>query len=424
MLTRRMLLPLLSAAAVGCSPSKSSAPPATEDGGTPTDGGGGVTPVPPADGDNGGGVREETPPVLVVVFQRFAADWINMLVPAGDSAYAGLRPSLRINNPLALDGFFGLHPSLTDLQTLYNAGDLAFVCATGWIPTDSRDRSHFYAQSLAESGARSGVSGGWLGRFLNRDTLYNEDLWAAIAAEKSVPSSLQGFQNAIAISNFAEYTHGSVAGDAVTALLGAFAQSVGEPADTLLRLAESVSAVSAEPPPVSDVAYPATTLGNGLKLAAQAIRAGFAPRVITVTSDDDWDTHVNQSSRHEQSLPKFAGALSAFHQDLGDQMDHVVVVTMTEFGRKARENLGGTDHGTASSMLVMGRSIAGGKVYGQWPGLSDDALYQGEDLEPTTDYRSVLGEILSQHMGMTDASIEQVFPGGYAARSNWRQFFR
>ncbi|MGH6754447.1 MAG: DUF1501 domain-containing protein, partial [Solimonas sp.] len=190
-----------------------------------------------------------------------------------------------------------------------------------------------------------------------------------------------------------------------------------------LRLAQAMRDIENEPPAASTQPYPATTLGNGLKLAAEAIRGGYAPRVVTVTSDDDWDTHVSQASRHAQSLPRFAGALRAFHEDLGDLMDQVVLVTMTEFGRKARENFSGTDHGTASSMLVMGKRIAGAQVYGQWPGLNDSALYQGEDLEPTTDFRAVLGEILVQHIGLTEAELEATFPGGYARRSGWRNFF-
>jgi len=366
---------------------------------------------------------DDVPSTLVVVFQRFAADWINLLVPAGDPAYAGLRPNLKITNPLPLDGYFGLHPKLTDLKTLYDSGDLGFVTATGWIPTDSRDRSHFYAQTLAESGARSGVSDGWLGRVMQRDA-YNDGLFAALAAESSVPVSLQGFGNSIALRNFADYNHGSVMGDDATALIEALAESAGEPGTTVLQLARSMRALVATPPPASTVTYPTTNLGNGLMVAAQAIRGGLAPRVITVTSDDDWDTHVTQAQRHDTSLPQFAAALKAFHDDLGPLMDQVTLVTMTEFGRKARENFGGTDHGTGSSMLVMGKRVIGGRVHGQWPGLHASALYQGEDLEPTTDFRSVLGEILVRHLGAPEASLEQIFPGGYAAPERWRQFMR
>ena len=410
-ISRRLLLPLIAAATTaacgGASPDGSSNP-------NNPDNGGGVTPPP------GKGTAE--PGTLVVVFQRFAADWINMLVPAGDSAYAGLRPNLAVANPLALDGYFGLNPALSDLQYLYQTGDLGFVTATGWVPTDSRDRSHFYAQSLAESGARSGVSGGWLGRVMTRDAGYNEALWSAIAAETSVPASLQGFANAVAVRDFADFNHGSIAGASATTLLETLSTIAGDPGFTTLRLAQAMSTLADEPPTVSAVAYPTTTLGQGLKVAAQAIRAGYAPRVITVTSDDDWDTHVNQASRHAASLPRFAGALRAFHEDLGDLMENVTLVTMTEFGRKARENFGGTDHGTASSMIVMGKRVAGAQVYGQWPGLNASALYQGEDLEPTTDFRSVLGELLVQHSGLSESLLDEIFPGGYAQRQNWRNF--
>jgi uncharacterized protein (DUF1501 family) len=357
------------------------------------------------------------------VFQRFAADWINMLVPAGDSAYGPLRPNLRIDNPLPLDGYFGLHPALGDLRTLYETGDLAFVAATGWIPKDHRDRSHFYAQTIAESGARAGVSDGWLGRVMQRDP-HNEGLFAALAAESSVPVSLQGFGNAIALRSFADYNHGSVMGDAATALIETMAIAAGDPGNTVLRLAQSMRTLVASPPPASAIAYPATTLGNGLMIAAQAIRGGLAPRIVTVTSDDDWDTHVTQAQRHEASLPNFAGAIRAFHEDLGELMNNVTLVTMTEFGRKARENFGGTDHGTGSSMLVMGKRVAGKQVYGQWPGLHDSALFEGEDLEPTTDYRSVLAELLVRHLGAPEADMDAIFPGGFGRSNHWRNFSR
>lgn len=358
---------------------------------------------------------------LVVVFQRFAADWINMLVPYGDPDYAVIRPGLKVTNPVVLDNFFGLNPGLNALKRLYDANRLGFVTATGWVPLDSRDRSHFYAQTLAEAGARAGVIGGWLGRAMTR-TPANSNVWNAIAAENTVPASLQGYPGAIAVRDFADLDHGSTMGIAATALIEAVAELAGPPGDTTRRLAQGMRALNETPPPAPTVSYPVTALGNGLRVAAQAIRAGMSPRVVTVNSEDDWDTHVTQAARHAVSLPNFANALTAFHDDLGTLMDNVTVVTMTEFGRKAKENFGGTDHGTASSMLVMGGRVAGGRVYGRWPGLSASALFQGEDLEPTTDFRAVLGEILVKRLGVSLSDIEQVFPGGYASQANWRQF--
>lgn len=400
MMNRRLLLPFLAAATAACeSPSEPTAAPA----------------------DSKDTLNATPDKTLVVVFQRFAADWINMLIPAGDPNYATLRPNIHIDSPLPLHSFYGLHPALAPLQPLYDAGSLGFVTATGWIPTDSRDRSHFFAQTIAESGARSGTRDGWLGRVMQRDPV-EAGLWAALAAERSVPISLQGYPEAIALADIATYTHGSVMAGQATALMEELAATAGAPGSTVLRLARSMRDIEANPPPASDASYPATTLGNGLKVAAQAIKAGLGPRVVTVTSDDDWDTHVNQLSRHEASLPNFAGALRAFHDDLGSAMSKVTLATMTEFGRKARENLSGTDHGTASSMLVMGGGVRGGQIYGQWPGLTASDLYQGEDLEPTTDFRSVLGEILGHHLGADPAALEQIFPGGYAQPTHWRGF--
>lgn len=158
MLDRRMLLPLLGSLTTACQGGKSAAQ---------------ASP----DGLPGPGASTVSDATLVVVFQRFAANWINMLIPAGDEAYARQRPNLRIPNPLPIDPYFVLHPALSPLEGIYASGHLAFVTATGWIPTDSRDRCHFFAQTIAESGARSGVHDGWLGRVMQRDA-YNGGLWA------------------------------------------------------------------------------------------------------------------------------------------------------------------------------------------------------------------------------------------------------
>lgn len=358
---------------------------------------------------------------LVVVFQRFAADWINMLVPYGDPDYAKLRPNLKVTSPVALDGYFGLNPGLSTLKPLWDSGKLGFVTATGWIPREARDRSHFFAQSIAEAGARSGVYEGWLGRVMQRES-GAPGTWAALAAENSIPASFQGYPGTIAVRDFAAYTHGSVMGDDATTLVETLAEFAGDPGLQTRKLASSMQELKSNPPPKSAITYPATSLGQGLQTAAQAIRGGLAPRFISVTSDDDWDTHVSQANRHATSLPKFAGALKAFADDLGPLLDQVTLVTMTEFGRKAKENLGGTDHGTASSMLVMGGGVIGGRVHGRWPGLAADKLFDGEDLEPTTDFRSVLSELLARRMGVNEALLEEIFPGGYAGSANWRGF--
>ncbi|MEC9408107.1 MAG: DUF1501 domain-containing protein [Pseudomonadota bacterium] len=355
---------------------------------------------------------------VVVVFQRFAADWINLLVPAGDPDYARLRSNVRIDDPLPLDGFFGLHPALAPLLPLYQSGSLGFVTATGWVPEALRDRSHFQAQQLAEAGGATGVDGGWLGRGMNA-LGPQAKLWAGLAAESSAPVSLEGYNGTIALQDFSSYDHGSVAGVEATALIESLAEVAGPRGQALRSLAASMQAIQADPPASSAVVYPNTNLGRGLRTAAEAIRHGLAPQVITVTSDDDWDTHVNQLSRHEASLPNVASALRSFHDDLGEQMADVTLVTLTEFGRKAIENFSGTDHGTAFSMLLMGGRVNGGQVLGQWPGLAQAQLFQNEDLMPTTDFRSVLGEVWGRHCQADDATLERVLPGGYATRANW-----
>lgn len=363
---------------------------------------------------------------LVVVFQRFAPDWVNMLVPAGDPAYGPARPTLAVKNPLVLDRFFGLNPLLSPLKTIYDEGDLAFVAATGWVDTPLYDRSHFYAQQIAESGAASGVAGGWLARFLAADRYSDAGLWRALAVEKAMPTSLQGSAAAMVVPNFSAYDHNSAMGDAATAAARELARISTPSGQTLLRLCDSIHQVGANAygaiPPDNGAAYPDSALGQGLLTAAQAIKGNLYPRVITVTSDDDWDTHVNQATRHSKSLPNFADALAAFYTDLGTRMEDVTLLTMCEFGRRAMESAGGTDHGTGSAMLVMSRRIAGAQVYGRWPGMQKDQLWRGDDILPTTDFKSVLSEVLVKHMGLDERTLSRVFPSMYAKRKYWLNF--
>ncbi len=363
---------------------------------------------------------------LVVVFQRFAADWINLLVPKGDPNYAALRPTLKISNGISLNSDFALSPHLASLKPIYDAGDLAFVAATGWLDEAGRSHSHFIAQSLMERAAATGVNNGWLARALSADPYANSSIWRAIAAEAAVPASLQGHPSTVAVKDFGSYSHGSAMGDKATAAIKQLANIAGVPGNVLRRLSESIEEVKqsgiAALTPHNGAVYPNTRLGQGLKTAAQAIHGGYSPRVVTVTSDDDWDTHVSQTLRHANNVPNFANALAAFNRDLDVKMNEVTLVTMTEFGRTARESLDGTEHGSGSSMLVMSRRIAGAQVYGNWPGLGDNDMINGRDLRPTTDYRAVLSEILVQHLGLSETDLAGIFPTVHASSSNWRNF--
>ena len=145
---------------------------------------------------------------------------------------------------------------------------------------------------------------------------------------------------------------------------------------------------------------------------AQFIKANIGLEAAFIESGG-WDHHTNEGSTQGQLanlLRDLGQGLAAFHLDLGDRMQDVVVVTMSEFGRTAHENGNrGTDHGHANCMFVMGGPVAGRKVYGRWPGLRREYLYEGRDLALTTDFRTVLGELIECHLG--DRQLDAIFPG-------------
>jgi uncharacterized protein (DUF1501 family) len=175
--------------------------------------------------------------------------------------------------------------------------------------------------------------------------------------------------------------------------------------------------------PENGAEYPRNPFGNSLMQIAQLIKAGVGLEVA-FTDIGGWDTHVNEGNSRGQLgnlLLNFSSSIAAFYQDLGQRMDDVVLLTMSEFGRTVRENGNrGTDHGHANAMFVVGNGVRGGKVYGQWPGLRSDQLYEGRDLALTTDFRDVFGEIASRHLG--NSNLKDVFPGYSMSQSKFRGF--
>ena len=173
-------------------------------------------------------------------------------------------------------------------------------------------------------------------------------------------------------------------------------------------------------PPDNGADYPKSPLGQKMQQIGVMLKASIGVEVLFVDCGG-WDNHVNEGGSQGQlsNLLKDLGqSLAAFHQDMGDRMENVVVVTMSEFGRTAKENGNrGTDHGHANCMFVMGGDVKGGKVYGKWPGLDDHQLNEGRDLALTSDFRSVVSEILARHMGVRD--LAPVFPGFTANSSHF-----
>lgn len=357
---------------------------------------------------------------LVVIFQRGAADGLNIVVPHGEAAYYAMRPSINIpkKSVLDLDGFFGLHPSLASFQPMWNQKHLAIVHAAG---SPDPTRSHFDAQDFMESGTpgTKATEDGWLNRSLNA-LPGSQSAFRAVAMGPAVPRILSGPEAAVAMNNINDFGVGGRNGKP-SPLENSFEAMYAGSVDAVLHGSgqETFDAVkmlkSANPgqySPVAGVDYPRGRFGESLKQLAQLIKANLGVR-IAFADIGGWDHHVNEGNTDGQIanvLREFSQSLASFWTDLGDLAEDTVVVSMSEFGRTVRENGNrGTDHGHANVMFVFGGPVRGGKVYGRWPGLDQSQLYEGRDLALTTDFRTVIGELVRHHLGNRD--LNRVFPG-------------
>lgn len=362
---------------------------------------------------------------LVCVFQRGAADGLNSLVPHGDYDYYLHRNNIAVASPgspggaIDLDGFFGLHPALAPLESIYNGGDMALIHAVG-VPHGSR--SHFSAQGLVERGVadKSGPDTGWLGRHLSLTPSGSDSAFQAVAISGNVPVSLQGAVEPLAISALAEFGFDQdVIDSGYPKVLGQLFHSsapfAGSAQAALAAMAELEAANLEAITPENGASYPNSALGSRLKQAAQLLRSTLPVDVICIDSDG-WDHHENLPTFLPLSLSDLAQAVSAFYTDMGSDMSGIILLVVTEFGRRVAENASlGTDHGTAGLAYAIGGGVNGGQVYSDWPGLDVGNLAFGEDLKITTDLRTILAEMLVKRLGGTD--IAQVFPGFAGATS-------
>jgi uncharacterized protein (DUF1501 family) len=367
---------------------------------------------------------------LVVLFQRGAADGLNIVVPFGEQNYYRLRPTIAIPQPkrggvnldaaIDLDGFFGLHPSLAPLEPLFHKNQLAIVHAAG---SPDPTRSHFDAQDFMESGTPGlkSTEDGWLNRALESVPEEDASPFRAVAMGPNLPRMLHGVAPAIALPDLKQFKVMAQAPGTGQMVEGGFEAMYSQTVDHALHGTgtETFEAIDllrkAEPgkyQPENGAQYPTNRLGQSLQQIGQLLKANIGVEVLFVDCGG-WDNHVNEGGVQGQlsNLLKDLGqSLAAFHQDMGDRMENIVFVTMSEFGRTAKENGNrGTDHGHANCMFVMGGDVKGGQVYGKWPGLNDHQLNEGRDLALTTDFRSVVGEILTKHIGVAD--LKPVFPG-------------
>jgi uncharacterized protein (DUF1501 family) len=358
---------------------------------------------------------------LVVVFQRGAADGLNIVIPHAEPSYYSMRPSINIPRAqvIDLDGFFGLHPSLTSFKPLWDQGHLAIVHAAG---SPDPTRSHFDAQDYMESGTPGlkNTTDGWLNRTIQTEPAANATPLRAVALGPSMPRILSGKASAVAVSNLNNF---SIAGGnpAAAPLGNTFEAMYAESVDAVLHGTgnETFEAMkmlkSADPQhytPAPGANYPRGRFGDALRQTAQLIKANLGVQ-IAFTDIGGWDHHVNEGATEGQLanvLRDFSQSIAAFWTDLGPLADDTVIVTMSEFGRTARENGNrGTDHGHANVMFVLGGPVHGRHVYGRWPGLDPAQLNEGRDLALTTDFRRVLGEAVEYHLG--NNHLANVFPG-------------
>src|SRR6266404_963066 len=327
---------------------------------------------------------------LVVLFQRGAADGLNIVVPFSEANYYRLRPTIAIPH-----------------------------AAGSPDPT----RSHFDAQDFMESGTPGvkATEDGWLNRAMETVPEENASPFRAVAMGPNLPRMLHGGAAAIALPDLRQFKVMPQSQATAATVQGGFEAMYAQTVDTALHGtgAETFEAIDmlrkvdpSKYAPEHGAQYPTSRLGQSLQQIGQLLKANIGVEVLFVDCGG-WDNHVNEGGVQGQLsnlLRDLGQGLAAFHDDMGDRMQDIVVVTMSEFGRTAKENGNrGTDHGHANCMFVMGGDVKGGRVYGAWPGLADHQLNEGRDLALTTDFRLVLGEILSKHNGVLD--LHAVFPG-------------
>jgi uncharacterized protein (DUF1501 family) len=375
--------------------------------------------------------------ILITIFQRGAVDGLNMIVPYGDSDYYNLRRTIAVQKPnqadgaINLDGYFGLHPSLKPLEKFWQNKQLAVVHSVG---SPDNTRSHFDAQDYMEAGT-PGVKStrdGWLNRVLQTSKKENESPFRAVSMTQQLPRSLYGRAPSVAMTNLADFAIN--AGIYTKSVQGGF-EGIYQQAskdslnETGKETFEAVNFLKQANPAQyraeNGALYPNNPFAQSLLQIAQLIKANVGLEIaFTDTPGLNWDTHANEGGGRGQIanlLNGFGQAIAAFATDLGKRMDDVVILTMSEFGRTVRENGSrGTDHGHANSMFVLGNSVKGGKIYGDWKGLANENLYEGRDLAVTTDFRDVLGEVAFKHLG--NKNLDKIFPNYQTTATKFRGF--
>jgi uncharacterized protein (DUF1501 family) len=343
---------------------------------------------------------------LVVVILRGALDGLAAVPAYGDGNYARLRGELAITAPsLRLDGMFALHPALEHLHERYRAKELAVIHA---VASPYRERSHFDGQDLLENGtSRPHARDGWLNRALRSMTLDRPTDALAVAIAQNVPLMLRGNAR---VNSWAPSRLPATDADTLQRIADLYA--LDPYFATRLQAALATDSIAGD-----SMGGKRDPLGGFAALATSAgklLAASDGPR-IAVLEASGWDTHANQGAERGQlanRLGSLDAALEGLRVSLGDVWKRTAAVVVTEFGRTVAVNgTRGTDHGTGTCAFVVGGAVAGGRVIADWPGLARAALYQGRDLTPTLDVRSVFKGVLAEHMSVSEVALEtSVFP--------------
>lgn len=360
---------------------------------------------------------------LIVVMLRGAVDGLNVVVPYGDPDYLRLRPDIAIARPgaeqgaLDLDGYFGLHPALTSLKTLWTERKLGFVHAAG---SPDATRSHFDAQDYMESGTpgRKTTHDGWMNRLLGilpGPTVPTR----AISVGPGMPRILAGTAMASNIATGgAAAKPGLLDHPKVSRAFDQLYQGEDKYARTYREGRTAQREVRSSLEEEMRMADRGAPLPGGFPAEAAKLAALMRrdPNMqFAFVALGGWDTHANQGGATGQlanHLAPLGQGLLALTERLGSAHDDTVIVVMSEFGRTVRQNGNlGTDHGHGNAIWLLGGPVAGGKVHGAWPGLSDSSLHEGRDLPVTTDFRTVLAEVAERHLGMPDRHLSELFPG-------------
>lgn len=368
--------------------------------------------------------------ILINIFLRGGMDGLSAVVPYGEGrGYYDVRPTIAVPEPgggarsaIDLDGFFGLHPALAPLAPIYQQGDLAIVHASGLV---HETRSHFDAQHFIDFGVPGDktIATGWIGRHLQAAPWQNPSPFRAVGMGDRLPDSLRGPIPPLSLRSISDFALRGREDElpqmqrSLTNLYGAASADdpLRQQAELVFETMQTVARLNAEDyHPAHGVVYPEDDngFGLGLRQVSQIIKADIGLEVVSMDDLDAWDTHEAQGTLDgslNASFDTLARGLAAFYTDLGELMDRVVVVVMSEFGRTIDENGSqGTDHGHGNAMFLMGGGVRGHKVYGDWPTLAPEARDDADDLAITTDYRHVISEMLQSRMRI--AAIDPIFP--------------